>query len=87
MATSQCRFVRQYWRGDSTDHGICERDFSPLAIVELDRVSHARPQRASAYSRKAHAGELAGPTLTRINVADMPNGGALRVQLPRGNEG
>lgn len=64
------------------DFVICERDFSPLAVVELDGLSHDHPQRASADSRKAHAVESAGLTLIRINVADMPNEAALRAQLP-----
>lgn len=80
--TKNRQSVFNHFRQLCADFVICERDFSPLAVVELDGLSHDHPQRASADSRKAHAVESAGLTLIRINVADMPSEAALRAQLP-----
>lgn len=74
--------VANRFRQLCADFVICERNFSPVAVIELDGLSHDHPQRASADSRKAHAVESAGLTFIRINVADMPNEAALRAQLP-----
>lgn len=80
--TKNRQSVANRFRQLCADFVICERDFSALAVIELDGLSHDHPQRASADSRKAHAIESAGLTLIRINVADMPSEAALRAQLP-----
>lgn len=79
--TKNRQSVANRFRQLCADFVICERNFSPLAVVELDGLSRDHPQRAFADSRKAHAVESAGLTLIRINVADMPNKNALRAQL------
>lgn len=84
--TEKRQSVANRFRQLCADFVICERNFSPVAVVELDGLSHDHPQRASADSRKAHAVESAGLTLIRINAADMPDEAALRARLPARTE-
>lgn len=62
----------------TADFVICTRSFEPLAVIELDGLSHDRPKRQEADLRKAKALESAGVVLLRVNVASMPDEAQLR---------
>jgi very-short-patch-repair endonuclease len=63
------------------DFVICKRSFDPVAVIELDGLSHDHPRRAAADARKTHAVESAGLLLLRINAAQIPAEGEIRAQL------
>jgi hypothetical protein len=55
------------------DFVICSRDFSVVAVLELDDRSHDNPARQDADRRKAAICEAAGIPLHRLNVNPLPN--------------
>lgn len=55
------------------DFVICTRSFAPVAVIELDGISHDHPRRLDADTRKAHALESARIPLHRINVKTLPD--------------
>lgn len=54
------------------DFVVCSRDFRPLAVFELDGVSHDAPKRADADARKQTVLEAAGIAVVRLN-SKAPN--------------
>jgi very-short-patch-repair endonuclease len=71
----------------TADFVVCRRNFEPVAVIELDGLSHDRPHRQAADQRKTLAAESAGLVLVRINAAALPDEVELRrpVQDTRGD--
>lgn len=56
----------------SADFVVCNRDFSVVAVIELDDSSHSRASRKKADADKTKAIADAGLRLIRWNVKKMP---------------
>lgn len=80
--TTGAQAVFNRFRQLCADFVICERNFSVIAVVELDGLSHDHPRQADADLRKAQALQAAGLSLVRINVTDMPDEAVLRAMIP-----
>lgn len=63
------------------DFVVCTRDFTTVAVLELDDRSHDSPQRQDADRRKAAVLAAAGIPLHRLNVNPLPNEAELRALL------
>jgi hypothetical protein len=79
--TPQRQAFRNRFRQLCADFVICTKSFSPVAVIELDGVSHDQPRRQDADTRKAHALESARIPLHRINVKMLPDEAELRQRL------
>jgi hypothetical protein len=60
------------------DFVLCSSDFSIVAVIELDDLSHAQPHRQDADERKRKAVESAGLRFVRIPVGQIPSETDLR---------
>jgi very-short-patch-repair endonuclease len=54
------------------DFVICERDFRPLAVVELDGATHARASQAARDAKKDQVIAAAGLQMHRFSTRAMP---------------
>lgn len=68
------------------DFVLCTRDFSIVAVIELDDTSHSRSARAAADARKAIAVASAGLRLVRIGSGPLPAAADLRRLLESGED-
>jgi hypothetical protein len=73
--------ISNRFRQLSADFVICDRMFKPVAVIELDGLSHDHPRRQAADLRKATALASAGVPLIRLNVAKIPNENELQEML------
>lgn len=55
------------------DFVLCRRDFSVLAVVELDDHYHDHPRRRDADQRKNEVLQAAGIPVIRLNAAALPS--------------
>lgn len=62
----------------TADFVLCNKDFSIIAVLELDDRSHDSPARHDADVRKAAILEAAGVSLHRLNVNPLPSEAELR---------
>ncbi|MFT4249092.1 MAG: DUF2726 domain-containing protein [Pseudomonas sp.] len=65
----------------SADFVVCAKDFSVVAVIELDDASHARASRQKADFDKAKAIADAGLRLVRWTVKSMPTAGQIRDEI------
>jgi hypothetical protein len=65
----------------AADFVLCTRDFSIVAVIELDDPSHLGAERRSSDARKAFAVASAGLRLVRIGAGSLPAPPELRRQL------
>lgn len=76
--TPNRQVVSNKFRQLCADFVICKRTFEPIAVIELDGLSHDHPRRQGADERKAAALDSAGVQLIRVNVARMPDEAELK---------
>lgn len=57
----------------SADYVVCRKDFSIIAIIELDDSSHDTPTRAKADKKKDESLNAAGIAVIRWHVKNMPD--------------
>lgn len=76
--TAHRQAISNRFRQLCADFVICKRTFEPIAVIELDGLSHDHPGRQAADARKAAALEAAGVQLIRVNVARMLDEAELR---------
>ena len=71
------------WRYDrlTADFVICNKDFTVLAVIELDDASHRQAARRDADARKNHLLKSAGLLLVRWTLQSMPKGPEIRKSL------
>jgi hypothetical protein len=75
------RSVRNRYAQLVADFVLCRRDFSVLAVIELDDSTHERADRQDADRRKTLAVEAAGLRLVRFEAGPIPSEVALRAQI------
>jgi hypothetical protein len=63
------------------DFVVCLPDFTVVAVIELDDMSHARPDRVRADTTKNTALRLAGHPILRFKVHKMPTVEELRLAI------
>jgi hypothetical protein len=80
------RVLRNRFSQLVADFVLCTRDFSIVAVIELDDTSHARSVRADADARKAIAVASAGLRMVRIDSGPLPAAVDLRRLLEGGGE-
>jgi len=75
----------QAWRNridrKSADFVICTRDFTVVAVVELDDSSHDRPNRRKADADKDAALQAAGIRIIRWRVSSIPDASVIRTAV------
>ena len=64
----------------SADYIVCGKDFSILAVIELDDSSHDREDRKISDAKKSRAITSADIKLVRWNVKDIPDVSAIRLK-------
>jgi very-short-patch-repair endonuclease len=79
--TKDRQAIGNRFRQLTADFVLCDRAFRPIAVIELDGLSHDEPRRQAADQRKEHAVRSAGLKLLRINVASIPDGAQLHALL------
>jgi len=57
----------------SADFVVCNKDFSIVAVIELDDATHARKDRMAADAKKDQALEAAGIRIIRWQAKTLPN--------------
>jgi hypothetical protein len=62
----------------SLDYVVCLKDFTVVAVVELDDKTHLKAHRIDADSKKEKALTSAGIKLLRWNVVGLPDEAAIR---------
>lgn len=75
--------VRRRYKQLVADFVLCRMDYSIVAVIELDDLSHRRPDRQDADRRKSLAVQSAGLRLLRIPAGPVPNITTLRQLLDR----
>ena len=60
--------LKNRFRQLTADFVICSKSFKPVAVIELDGMSHDHPRRQDADKRKKLAVESAGIPLHRMNT-------------------
>ncbi|GAB6140874.1 hypothetical protein JCM14076_16030 [Methylosoma difficile] len=65
----------------SVDYLVCRKDFSIVAVIELDDKSHETVKRKEADSRKNKAIEAAGLKLIRWKTTGIPDIGQIKEQV------
>ncbi|MGD9842223.1 MAG: DUF2726 domain-containing protein [Steroidobacteraceae bacterium] len=63
----------------SADFVVCNKDFSVVAVIELDDSSHDRAGRKKADADKDTALKPAGICITRWNTKAVPDEATIRV--------
>lgn len=81
--TANRQAVSNRFRQLCADFVICKRTFEPIAVIELDGLSHDHPRRQGADERKAAALDSAGVQLVRVNVARIPDEAELKRLVAR----
>lgn len=66
------------------DYVVCLPDFTVVAVVELDDMTHTRPDRVRADTTKDTALRLAGHPIIRIKAHAMPTTDDLRKMFTSG---
>jgi len=67
----------------SADFVVCNKDFSVLAVIELDDSSHQRADRKVADDKKERALASANILITRWNVNSIPDVVAIRQEITK----
>jgi hypothetical protein len=75
--TRNRRSLRNQFQQLVADFVLCRRDWTVIAVIELDDASHAAANRQHADRRKTKAIESAGLRLVRIPAGPLPSGAAL----------
>jgi Protein of unknown function (DUF2726) len=70
--------LRSRYKQLVADFVLCRSDYSIVAVIELDDLSHMRPDRQNADQRKTRAVLSAGLRLVRIPAGPIPDGARLR---------
>jgi hypothetical protein len=65
----------------SADFVVCNKDFRPVAVIELDDQSHDAPRRQAADAKKHAVLEAVSVPLVRLNTAQLPPAGQIRELL------
>lgn len=65
----------------SFDFVICGKDAMPIAAIEVDDSTHARPDRKKADAKKDRACHDAGLKLVRWSAGKLPEAKAIRARL------
>jgi hypothetical protein len=73
--------IRNHYAHLVADFVLCRRDFSVLAVIELDDSTHARADRQDRDRRKTRAVEAAGLRLVRLEAGPIPSEGELRARI------
>ena len=81
------RGVANRFRQLTADFVICKRDFSVVAVIEVDDTSHDSPRRQVADAKKESMLRAVGIPLLRMNTASLPNESEIRAQLGIGSAG
>jgi very-short-patch-repair endonuclease len=76
--TANRQVIRAKFKQLVADFVLCRSDFSIVAVIELDDLSHADPHRQDADARKTKAVESAGLTFVRIPAGPIPSETDLR---------
>lgn len=66
----------------TADFVLCTPAFQPLAVIELDGLSHDEPRRQDADKRKERAVRSAGLHFLRVNARSIPDAEQLYRLLP-----
>src|SRR5258708_3407365 len=78
LGTPNRQAIRGKFKQLVADFVVCRRDFSIVAVIELDDPSHAQPYRRDADARKTKAVESPALTFVRIPAGPSPSETDLR---------
>lgn len=70
---NNARAIRNTFDRKSADFVVCNKDFSVLAVIELDDSTHQRSDRIKADAVKDHVLKSAGLRLMRWHVKELPS--------------